>query len=293
MKLLQHTLLTRMLGISLLTLSSTAVLAQETSTSAVGDTMRSDTGVNATYPEDTQVDAGAVAEENVGVPVTNRAASADQELNATERAVPEHNMGNENPGAKDSTDGPAQVDRNQPDMGDSEASNEASRTWSDTKSAFSDGWLEGKLETALLLNDQLETSKIDVEVTNDTALLTGRVPSDVQRDLAEEIANGVEGIASVDNQLEVAEAEQAEASKDRSFSQYIADVSTTAAVKTRLLTNDQVKGMDINVDTYANKVTLSGQVETPEQKALAESLVKESERVDDVVNQLEVAASAS
>jgi hyperosmotically inducible protein len=168
--------------------------------------------------------------------------------------------------------------------------------WSDTKSAFSEGVLEGKLGMAIALNKHLDSFDIDVDVKDDRAVLEGKVSSSVEKDLAESIAKGIEGIASVDNRLIVDSslavkhhANAADNDKaDRNFSQFFADVSTTASIKAELLANDNIKGLDVKVDTYNNRVTLTGEVKTEVQKSLAESIAKKRDDVTEVVNNIRV-----
>ena len=77
------------------------------------------------------------------------------------------------------------------------------QTWKDSKEAFKDGWIESKLETALMLNKHLDTLDIDIGVENNLATLDGEVHSSVEKELAENIALGIEGIDSVINNLKV------------------------------------------------------------------------------------------
>lgn len=173
---------------------------------------------------------------------------------------------------------------------------ESREMWSDTKSAFAEGVLEGKLEMAIALNKHLDPFDIEIDVKENRAVLEGKVSSDVERDLAESIASGIEGIASVDNRLSVDRSlaanrheRAADAEKtDRDFSQFFADVSTTASIKTELLANDNIKGMDVKVDTYNSRVTLTGEVKTEAQKSLAESIAKKRDDVTEVVNKIRV-----
>lgn len=173
---------------------------------------------------------------------------------------------------------------------------ESKEAWRDTKSAFSEGVLEGKLEMALILNKNLNPFEIDIDVEGDKAVLEGEVGSEIDRDLAQSIANGIEGINSVDNRLTVNKDYKATSENqvtrtrdaDRDFSQFFADVSTTASIKTELLANDNIKGMEIDVDTVNNQVTLSGEVRSEAQKSLAESIVKKRDDVTRVVNNIRV-----
>lgn len=169
---------------------------------------------------------------------------------------------------------------------------DSEQTWKDSKAAFKDGWIESKLETALVLNKHLNPFEIDIRVDNDMATLEGEVNSDIEKELAENIALGVEGIDSVKNNITVnkkpTQQAKTDTSKGRSFSQYVDDVSTTAAIKTELLASKNIDGLNINVDTLNGKVTLSGNVKTPEEKSLAQAIAAKHKDVKDVINNLQV-----
>ncbi len=173
---------------------------------------------------------------------------------------------------------------------------DSKQTWKDSKEAFKDGWIESKLETALVLNKHLKALDIDINVDNNVATLSGDVYSDIQKELAENIALGIEGIDSVKNNLKVTAKPAATANPQtstdtptrRSFSQYVNDVSTTAAIKTELLASKNVEGLEINVDTYNNVVTLSGKVHSGAQKDLAQAIAAKQNDVKNVVNKLDV-----
>jgi hyperosmotically inducible periplasmic protein len=158
------------------------------------------------------------------------------------------------------------------------------------KGSVKDAWITGKIETVYALNRHLSAFAIDTEVTEGAVHLTGKVESDIGRDLAGELAKGVEGVVSVDNDLVVdAKARVPEsASAERPFGVWVDDVTTTAAVKSKLLTNDNTDGLQIDVDTRADTVTLSGEVASAEEKQLAEQLARNTGDVKDVRNQLVV-----
>lgn len=171
----------------------------------------------------------------------------------------------------------------------SEFKQDSKQTWKDTKSAFRDGWVEGKLETALTLNKHLNPFKIDIDVDDDTATLEGTVNSDVDKELAEEVAMSIEGIDDVNNKLKVdSKYESADNDPSRSFSRTVADATITAQVKTALLKSPNIKGMKIDVDTVNSEVTLSGKVETEAQKNLAEIIARNNDDVQRVSNKLEI-----
>lgn len=60
------------------------------------------------------------------------------------------------------------------------------------------------VKTALGLNKELSGSDIHVETSNKNVTLTGQVPSPDDRRVAEEIARGTKGVASVVDNLQVA-----------------------------------------------------------------------------------------
>lgn len=66
-----------------------------------------------------------------------------------------------------------------------------------------DAWLTGKVETIFLLNRHLNGFKIDTDIENGIVVLTGTVESDIDRDLAETLAESVDGVVDVRNMLEV------------------------------------------------------------------------------------------
>jgi hyperosmotically inducible protein len=169
---------------------------------------------------------------------------------------------------------------------------DSKQTWKDSKAAFKDGWIESKLETALILNDHLRASNIEVQVDQDTAILEGEVYSDIEKELAQNIAEGVEGIDFVTNNLRVVDVPVKTADsvlpKGRSFAQYVTDASTTASIKTALLASENIKGLAIDVDTFNDKVTLSGKVRTQEEKALAEAIAAKYDNVKGVINNLDI-----
>jgi osmotically-inducible protein OsmY len=157
-----------------------------------------------------------------------------------------------------------------------------------------DAWLTGKVETVFLLNSHLNGFRIDTDVDNGIVTLSGTVESDIDRDLAVTLAEGVEGVVEVENELMVdTEAEgtrNADRSNEntRSFGTWVDDATTTAAVKSRLVGNENVHGLQIDVDTRGDIVTLSGRVDTDQQRDLAEQIARNTGDVSDVRNNLVV-----
>ncbi|MBU1821949.1 MAG: BON domain-containing protein, partial [Bacteroidetes bacterium] len=122
---------------------------------------------------------------------------------------------------------------------------------------------------------------------------TGTVETSVERDLAEQIALGVEGVNKVDNQLKLDPKFEAKASSEPSMSQRFEDATLAATVKSKLLWNSNTEGLDINVDAENGKVILNGSAQTPEAKELAGRLAANTDGVREVSNLLSVSKADS
>lgn len=152
-----------------------------------------------------------------------------------------------------------------------------------------DAWIQGKVETVLALNRHLEGYNIETDVNRGAVHLTGKVESEIDRDLAGELAKGVEGVVSVKNDLQVAEKARVTTTGSgdhRPFGRWVDDATTTAAVKTKLLADKNIAGLKIRVETRGDVVTLAGDVQNQEQKQLAEQIARNTGDVKNVNNEL-------
>lgn len=60
-----------------------------------------------------------------------------------------------------------------------------------------------RIKAALTLNTQVSALDIHVETSNSNVILTGKVPTDNDRRVAEEIVRGTKGVVTVANNLQV------------------------------------------------------------------------------------------
>jgi len=162
--------------------------------------------------------------------------------------------------------------------------------------ATKDAWITGKVETAFVLNRHLNPFAITTDVDGGVVHLTGIVKDNIDRDLAGEVARGVDGVVKVDNDLTVDRdrantAANAHAAQHRDFGSWVDDATTTARVKSRLLGNANTEGLKIDVDTKDDVVTLSGRVKSSQEKSLAEEIARNTGDVESVRNNLVVDAS--
>lgn len=167
-----------------------------------------------------------------------------------------------------------------------------------TDEKLKDAWLDGKVETALLVNRHLNNFTIDTDVKNTKALLSGTVNSEIDRELAEEIAKSIEGVTSVENNIIVKKAAEPsdkmhvthkhQSDKTRKFGTWYDDATTTASIKSELLWNSSTSGLDVNVDTMYGVVTLNGVVETAVEKDLIEQIAENTPGVKKVESEIKV-----
>lgn len=140
------------------------------------------------------------------------------------------------------------------------------------------------VKSALALNKQVAALDIhvvssnNVDTKDNNVTLTGQVPTEVEKRVAEEIARGTRGVANVVNNIEVAP--QLQASDPEKHP--VADLEIKTAVLQSILNNPSLKSQQIKVDVYNGEVTLTGSVQTPTQKTDAESAARAVANVRDV-----------
>jgi hyperosmotically inducible protein len=159
----------------------------------------------------------------------------------------------------------------------------AAQDWQDDAK---DAWIDGKAETTLLLNANLNSFDINTDVHDGNVTLTGKVNSSVDKSLAGELIRSLDGVKDVNNELSVMKQYRDEDSKDLSDS--LTDSKVATVVKTRLLFSADVSGSDINVDVANGVVTLKGTVSSDAERDLALAIAKNTDDVKDVVDELRV-----
>ncbi|WLQ16335.1 BON domain-containing protein [Hahella aquimaris] len=158
-------------------------------------------------------------------------------------------------------------------------------------SAISDRISETRQETQIwttfALSPYLRALDLKVSVHEGCALLSGKVDQGVSKELAKQIALGVKGIRSVEDQIVVVEdAVPSSPMEDRSYGDIIDDVTISAAVKTKLLSCRYADSIAAEVNTTAGKVTLTGTAEDKAAKKFARSVAIHTHGVISVENAL-------
>jgi osmotically-inducible protein OsmY len=156
-----------------------------------------------------------------------------------------------------------------------------------------DAWIDGKAETVLLMNTNLNNFDINTDVKNGKVVLTGKVDSEVEKELAEELVLSLDGVSGVDNSLTVVknmDTKHTDKNMMNDDDNDLTDAKITTVITTRFLFDSEVGGTDIDVDTDNGIVTLNGSVESEAEKQLAVKIAKNAEDVRDVVDELTIVA---
>jgi hyperosmotically inducible periplasmic protein len=174
-----------------------------------------------------------------------------------------------------------------------------------TGEEFDDAAIANRVSAKLGIDPELRRYDIHVDARENIVTLRGLVSSPQERQEAERIARDSRGVRGVNNRLEVGEVpgaggegggaggggaggggadEATTEERDRP------DAWVTTKVKSKLATDMDVRARDVNVDTEDSVVTLSGVVRSRQEAEEAERLARETEGVQEVRNELQVAA---
>jgi hyperosmotically inducible protein len=176
--------------------------------------------------------------------------------------------------------------------------------------AQSDPGITTAVKSKLAADDTVKSYRIDVDTKDRVVTLSGAVDTPVAKSRAVELARNTDGVREVVDQLavtpgvtpttgvddpvqrEAAEAtregkEKSDDTADRAGSA-VTDATITTTVKTKLLADDTVPGMAIDVDTNKGIVTLNGTVRTAAEKERAATIAKGTDNVKSVVNNLKI-----
>lgn len=159
-----------------------------------------------------------------------------------------------------------------------------------------DASITASVKASLLADERTKGFDINVDTERGTVRLTGGADSLEAKLAAGKIAGEAEGVILVDNQLVVA-SEGSELRQDANTATAsgevreamdeagdgIDDAWITSKVKAQLLADTAVKGTQINVDTQANVVTLTGTAETAAARDMAIKIAAGTQGVKSVV----------
>jgi hyperosmotically inducible protein len=142
--------------------------------------------------------------------------------------------------------------------------------------------VDSRVKGALNDNPEYKFEGVNVTAFKGTVQLSGFVDTFAQKYNASSIANKVQGVKDVKNDITV------KGDSDRSTGEYIDDKSLTSRVNSALGNNPDYKFDEVNVTAFKGTVQLSGFVNTADQKTKAGDISRQVQGVQDVVNNITV-----
>ena len=155
----------------------------------------------------------------------------------------------------------------------------------DEKTSITDTWMAAKTKIALFADARVKGSEINVETSQGSVIIRGKVDSDEAKQAAEEITKGIEDVKTVKNELQVVAPAKREAINDR-------DSSITIRVIAKIAQDHALHRAGIHAQTNAGVVSLSGEVSSLLISAQASWTVWKIPGVKSVKNDLTVKEQA-
>jgi hyperosmotically inducible protein len=155
----------------------------------------------------------------------------------------------------------------------------------DEKTPVNDTWLTAKTKIALFADSRIKGRDINVETSQGTVMMRGKVDSDAAKQAAEGIAKEIDGVKSVKNELQVVAPAKREATDDK-------DEAITTRVNEQLEKDANLKKAGIRAKTNAGVVSLTGEVADLMTSAQASSIAWQVSGVKSVKNDLTVKEKA-
>lgn len=143
-----------------------------------------------------------------------------------------------------------------------------------------DSTLTARVKTALIGDERTKARQIDVDTYRGDVQLNGFVDSAAARTAAASVAQKVDGVNKVTNNLQVG--------ADRTSGEVVDDATINSKVRAALIGDERTKSHQIEVDTNAGVVSLGGFVDTAANKTAAAQLAGDVSGVTRVNNRLEV-----
>lgn len=148
-----------------------------------------------------------------------------------------------------------------------------------------DPYITAKIKVAFASYPTIRALDIKVETFKGVVQLRGTVDTPEQAQKASEIASGVEGVKSVQNNIIV------KVVKQESPAEYIGDSVISAKIRAALVADTTISASDVKVEVYRGVAQLSGFVDTPEQVRKAGEIVAGVKGVKSVKNNIAVKIS--
>lgn len=160
----------------------------------------------------------------------------------------------------------------------------------DAEKGRNDVALTNKVRSAIAQTKRLYMLSIAVKNHDGIVTLSGEAPSDIDRELAANVARETPGVQQVKNEIQVvASLKRAnESALQASPAVNVEDLEMAANLREMLQDVPELKFLPIQVKVQQRAVTLSGQVTSEQQRQRAEQIVRNAPKVTTLTNQLRI-----
>jgi osmotically-inducible protein OsmY len=155
--------------------------------------------------------------------------------------------------------------------------------------ALRDTATTGRVKAALGLNRRLQPYSFGVSTEGGVVTLRGEVPREELKLAAVQVVEAVPEVRQVVNHVRVSPG-LAASPAGRTMGESLDDRALELKLRLALSLRRELAGTDISVRCFRRQVTLSGQVQTPEQRRIALEVTRDTDVVEEVADDLRVAA---
>jgi hyperosmotically inducible protein len=142
-----------------------------------------------------------------------------------------------------------------------------------------DSTISSHIKNEMIKDATVKARQIDVDTVGGHVTLTGVVETKTEVRRAIEISEGVQGVKSVKNNLQIG---------TKSWTEVVSDKYLVSKIKSKLIVEPEMRSLNIDVDAHKGVVTLTGIVESRNQKQRAIEIAQTTENTVRVVDNLQV-----
>jgi len=142
-----------------------------------------------------------------------------------------------------------------------------------------DSTITSHIKNEMIKDSTVKARQIDVDTVGGHVTLTGVVETKTEARRAIEISEGVQGVKSVKNNLQIG---------TKSWTEAFNDKYLVSKIKSKLIVEPEMRSLNIDVDVHKGVVTLTGIVESRDQKKRAIEIAQTTENTVGVVDNLQV-----
>lgn len=150
----------------------------------------------------------------------------------------------------------------------------------------------GSVKAAFAVHRDLSARPIEIDTDAGIVTLSGAVATEEERDSATELATNVEGVAGVENDLEV-RAEVADVANEpstKSLGQRVDDAALLTKIRTALHLDREARKIDVDIHVSKGRVVLRGEVPSEELATRIRTRVASVGGVESLEDHLELEA---